>query len=320
VNEDNKEVIEPPTKLDINYTREKMTHRWWFDETGFRQVIEHLKNYETASVEAVRILSLMAKTFWVETKESSGKKPEKNVSPVKIEKEDINQLMQCIQAVTESPQPLSSRLAQLLTYLLATVKQFVKLPEYFALMNHSALNSQISSYLDHADHHLNKQAWHTLYKIIKYNVDVLESWIEDGKSLKSLLGPLNVGSQLITIEYGFRYVTKMLNLPPRLKKGKVDKKSAESDVKLLVSYFITRSVFTHIHMIYQNLNKKSPGGAFNAAAKFYYFLIKEPALSKLYKDCLKNPQWKGDIEEISNVMSLKEEKSSKKNKERIMWE
>jgi len=53
---------------------------------------------------------------------------------------------------------------------------------------------------------------------------------------------------------------------------------------------------------------------------FIIFLIKEPALSKLYKDCLKNPQWKGDIEEISNVMSLKEEKSSKKNKERIMWE
>jgi len=72
-------------------------------------------------------------------------------------------------------------------------------------------------------------------------------------------------------------------------------------------------------MIYQNLNKKFPGGAFHAAAKFYYLLIKEPALSKLYKDCQKNPQWKGDIDEISNVMGIIE-KTSKKTKEQICWE
>jgi len=227
--------------------------------------------------------------------------------------------MQCIQALSEVTQPFSNYVAQVLIYVLVSLRQFIKLPDYFALMNHAQLNSQISGFLDHPDQQLNREAWRTLYQMIKYNAGVVEPWIEDGKGFKNFLGPLNVGSQLITIEHGFRYVTKLLNLPPRMKKGKLDKKSVENDVKLMVNHATTRNVFTHVHMIYQKLNKKSPGGAFNAAAQFYYLLIKEPALSKLYKDCQKNLQWKGDFDEISNVMGLNTEKSIKKSKG-VVWE
>lgn len=105
------------------------------------------------------------------------------------------------------------------------------------------------------------------------------------------------------------------------KKGK-DKKSVESDIKLIVGHFINQRVFTHIHIIHQNLNKKSPGPAFHALLKFYHLLLTESSLSKLLKDCQKHDKWKADLEEVGVLLGLNESKqTSKKSKDKIvLWQ
>jgi len=321
--------IEPTSKGDVNYSREKMTFVWWIDDPSFTQLINHLKNNETCVVNVVKVLYAFVKTFSMEKykdiadKETKTKKTEKGF-PLKIEKDQVIQIFQTFSHLAQSPNKLN-REVQLLTYLLKTLRHFIKLPDYFSYLNHINLNVLISSLLDHPDHDLNTIAWKTNYSIIKYNPNVVETWVDDGKQdgkpMKNFLDPLNIRSLPITIENCFRYITKLLNLPPRTTKKGRDRRSVESDTKLIVGHFINQRVFTHIHIIHQNLNKKSPGPAFHAFTKFYYLLLTEPALSRLLKDCQKHVQWKADIDEVSVLLGLNSDKqTSKKTKEKIVWE
>jgi len=282
------------------------------DDASFHKILYSIKSMETAYVEVARLVSTMAKTIW------SDRTKDRRTGPasVKITTEDLNHLCQLY---APSGQPLPPHSTKVATYIVITIRHLIKIPEYFALVNHNMLHSNTTSYLNHPDFQLNREAWRTFYQLIKYNPGLMESWINEveakGKVLKTYLNALSVASGLNGMGNGIHYVEKILSLD-KGKKGKTDKKSSV-EVKLLVGYFIAQRCFVSIHMIYQNLNKKMSGPAYHAVVKFYYLLLTYPPLVKLLKDCLKNAQYKGDIDQTASIMRLSAKKTGK---DRIIWE
>eukprot|EP01124_Arcella_intermedia_P006420 TRINITY_DN13783_c0_g1_i1.p1 TRINITY_DN13783_c0_g1~~TRINITY_DN13783_c0_g1_i1.p1 ORF type:complete len:1237 (+),score=280.43 TRINITY_DN13783_c0_g1_i1:374-3712(+) len=311
--EGKKSPLESNSKIGTNYTSETLSNASWVDSSIINELIlKYLKPSPSALLYA-QILYQMVKLLSKEDTETSKKKHEK--IDIKIDKEHINMVVNYLKSSCETENMDIS----LTCHLMGIVRQFSKMSDYFVIINHSQLNAMVSVFLNHTNNQLNKESWKLLYHIMKYNSGVIESWIEDQKSLKNFFFPFTVGSNISTIENAFRYITKLLTLPPRVKKGKSDKKSVESDLKLLVNYWITKNISMHLHMIYLSLKKKYPGGSYHGAMKFFHSMTKDPNLSKLYKEYIKNPQWKEDVDEVTLKIQGSKDEKSKKARERTIW-
>lgn len=160
-------------------------------------------------------------------------------------------------------------------------------------------SSILSFCRDGKDKEFNREAWRTFYQIIFYHHGVLEYLLKQN-TLGHFVELVGTSSAHAIMINGLHYIGKLFSMPVnqqrRLSEGKYEArqeivkesfKTFEKDTKKLNSFFVEKSLFIKIHMIYKKIGSMQQGLTFLELAKFYHALSSIPQNSKLYKDTTK---------------------------------
>jgi len=157
----------------------------------------------------------------------------------------------------------------------------------------------------------NQAAWKLFYRIIYYHYGALDNMMKSN-SLTPFFELVGTNSSSAVIINGLHAIGKLYLMyndeQRRIQEGKppirIDKEALklfEKDIKTLSKYFIDRSLFIKIHMIYKKLNPRINGAPFLELANFYHILCTIPSCSKLYKHTTKKTEYLTGIEEINKM-------------------
>jgi len=154
----------------------------------------------------------------------------------------------------------------------------------------------------------NREAWKTFYQMIFYHFGVLD-YLVKANMLAPFLELVGTSSNTTIMLNGLHYITKLFcmvttetrrisdNYPARPDKEGL--KTIEKDVKLLSKFFVDRSLFIKIHMIYKKLIPNFAGAPFLELAQFYNVLNTNPQCAKLLKDTVKKSEYKMGLTRIA---------------------
>jgi hypothetical protein len=133
------------------------------------------------------------------------------------------------------------------------------------------------------------------YQMIYYHPGAAELFVKQ-KFISGYLDILGATSALPLMQFGLRYLGKLLAMRPPAKKEKKD-----PDVKALTNYIISIHLFIKIHMIYKKLIEDAPGGAFSELVAFYHIVLTSPNCSKWLKDISKSPEFKDGLNRMREL-------------------
>jgi len=161
---------------------------------------------------------------------------------------------------------------------------------------------------DGNDFEFNRAAWKMFYQMIYYHYGLLEFWIKNNY-LSPFLELVGTSSNNIIMINGLHFISKVFSMLTREQKKhlggkqptrneKEALKSYEKDIKTFSSFFVHRSLFIKIHMIYKKLLPACSGAVFLELANFYHLLSTSPQCSKLLKDTSKKLEYRAGLTKI----------------------
>jgi len=206
---------------------------------------------------------------------------------------------------------------QVKTHALYIFRQITKLYEdIIPLLSEEDFTNKLLEFCKSDDRQLCNEGWKTFYHLISYHSGVLELLIEN-KNLYTLISLISVTSSNIIIEKGFHYLTKMFEITPKRKS-----KSVEQDIKTLALYYIEKKMYINCHLIFQRFEKAQyPGKIFFEMINFFDMLFSNPSTRKIWKDILKNTDFKLGIDKLCLLLDYDSEfdKNSKKRGRGVDW-
>eukprot|EP00002_Diphylleia_rotans_P030302 TRINITY_DN6214_c0_g2_i4.p1 TRINITY_DN6214_c0_g2~~TRINITY_DN6214_c0_g2_i4.p1 ORF type:complete len:617 (-),score=102.05 TRINITY_DN6214_c0_g2_i4:18-1868(-) len=239
------------------------------------------------------------------------KNPKSRISRdlVTIHATDFLSLVSLLSKISTASPNFSTNILICIRYLLKSQDLFV-----YARKKEDILQNIFACCRDSRNLSLNKNAWQTLYQVMRYQPGGVDVLIKTNQ-LAYCIEMINPILDSPVLAHALHYLTKMFDLvtveqksKERGKEGRRDNdpKSVEKDVKSLIEFFLKKHYFIKFHMLYKGDEKKGAGPAFLNLVHFYTVIASSPHLSKFYREIVKSPDFKSgffDYHRMSNPNS-----------------
>lgn len=166
---------------------------------------------------------------------------------------------------------------------------------------------------DGSDMGICKAAWKVVYTTIKHHPGTVEVLIAN-KCLEQLLDCISTGADNSTIINGLHYLAKIflleVNDSRRKAKGlkvplREDPRTLDKDLKLLVGFYLERTAFIKVHMIYKQFGDEYPGAKFHQLAYFYNTIATCSACASILKFASKNEDYLQGVQKMKSFFEHK---------------
>jgi len=161
----------------------------------------------------------------------------------------------------------------------------------------------------------NREAWRLWYNMVWCHSGMLDYLVRQNL-LSPFLELVGTSSNNVIMINGLRYITRVFSMVAREQRRVLDGrssvrpgekeplKSLEKDIKTFSSFFVHRSLFIKVHMIYKKLIPTYSGAAFLELANFYHVLSTSPHCKKLLSDTAKKMEYKLGLNKINGMYGV----------------